>query len=123
MTERLAKAIERFNPIMLGSVLSVALSKLKQVDYASLIEENRSLHHLLVEGVPIDVRGENGVITGEYARLIGFEYLENSVRLTVSHFLVIDNRVNSRSDVLVFVNGLSLVVIKNEECGQRMLKT
>ena len=117
LSERLARAIERLNPIIPSSVLNDAAHKLKQVEYPGLVEENRRLHRLLVEGVPVEFKDQNGVLTGEYARLIDFDDLDNNDWLVVNQFIVIENGVNRRADVVVFVNGLPLAVIELKSAG------
>lgn len=69
---------------------------------------------MLVEGVLIGFNGENGVLTCEYARPMGFDDLDNSDWLAFNPFSIIENRVNRCSNVLVFVNGLPLSVIKHK---------
>lgn len=117
LERRLEKAIERLNQGLPNSARKDALRKLKQVDYPSLIDENRRLHRFLVEGVPVEFNEEDGVLLGEYVRLIDFDDIDNNDWLAVNQFTVIENGVNRRPDVVIFVNGLPLAVIELKNAG------
>ena len=53
---------------------------------------------------------KNGVERGESIRLIDFEHPENSNFLVVNQFTVIEGTENKRPDIVLFVNGLPLVI-------------
>ena len=93
------------------------LAKLLQTETPSLVEENRRLHRYLVEGVPVEVRREDGTISGEQVRLIDFDDPDANDWLAVNQFTVIENKANRRPDVVVFVNGLPLGVIELKNPG------
>ena len=76
----------------------------------SLIENNRHFHKLLTEGVDVSFH-KNGGIKTEKAIIIDFEHPERNDFLVVNQFTIIENE-NRRPDVLIFVNGLPLVVIE-----------
>src|SRR5262245_42844924 len=62
----------------------------------------------LVEGVPVQVRRDDGTITGDQVRLIDFDDPDANDWLVVNQFTVIENKTNRRPDVMIFVNGLHL---------------
>ena len=76
----------------------------------SLIENNWHFHKLLTEGVDVSFH-KNGGIKTEKAIIIDFEHPERNDFLVVNQFTIIENE-NRRPDVLIFVNGLPLVVIE-----------
>ncbi|WP_269920428.1 type I restriction endonuclease, partial [Caldifermentibacillus hisashii] len=67
-------------------------------------------HKLLTEGVDVSFH-KNGGIKTEKAIIIDFEHPERNDFLVVNQFTIIENE-NRRPDVLIFVNGLPLVVIE-----------
>ena len=79
------------------------LTKLTQAETPLLVEENRRLHRYLVEGVPVEVRREDGIVSGEHVRLIDFDAPEANDWLAVNQFTVIEGKANRRADVVVFV--------------------
>ncbi len=83
----------------------------------SLVEENRRLHKLIVEGVDVEFYTEDGTIRGDKVRLIDFDDLAANDWLATGQFTVIEGSVNRRPDVVVFVNGLPLGVIELKAPG------
>ena len=112
LIERFKTAFHTINPHLSSDACDYALRKLQQTDFPSLVEENRRLHQLMVDGVDVDITREDGSIGTEKAKLIDFENPANNEWLAVNQFTVIEGGKNRRPDVVVFVNGLPLVVIE-----------
>ena len=55
---------------------------------------------------------QDGRIKGDKVWLIDFENLDNNDWLVVNQFTVVENHINRRPDVVIFVNGLPLAVIE-----------
>ncbi|ADW21852.1 type I site-specific deoxyribonuclease HsdR [Thermus scotoductus SA-01] len=79
---------------------------------ADLIQRNRAVHRMLVDGVTVEYRTSEGAIRGAQARVIDFDDPENNDWLAVNQFTVVENRHRRRPDVVLFVNGLPLAVIE-----------
>jgi len=117
LAERLARSVTRLNPTIPEEARADALRRIRQVEYPGLIEENRRLHRFLVEGVPVEFYGDDGVIKGDHVRLIDFDDPDANDWLTVNQFIVIEQKANRRPDVVVFVNGLPVGVIELKNAG------
>ena len=117
LVNRLTLAIEKLNPTIPAEALGDALRKVLATDKPSLVEENRRLHRLMVEGVDVEFYGEDGTIRGDKVRLIDFEDWAANDWLASSQFTVIENGVNRRPDIVVFINGLPLGVIELKAPG------
>ncbi|MFC3119995.1 type I restriction endonuclease, partial [Jhaorihella thermophila] len=79
---------------------------IKQVlgsESASLVEENRRLHRLIVEGVDVEFHAEDGAIRGDKVRLIDFDDPDANDWLVVDQMVVIESGRNRRPDVVVFL--------------------
>ena len=66
---------------------------------------------MLIDGVEVEYRQEDGSIRGDRVKLIDFETPENNDWLVVNQFTVADES-NCRPDIVVFINGLPLAVIE-----------
>jgi type I restriction enzyme, R subunit len=117
LTRRLERAVARLNPSIPEEARCDALRRIKQIDYPGLIEENRRLHRFLVEGVPVEFYGDDGVIKGDHVRLIDFDDPDANDWLAVNQFTVIEQKANRRPDVVLFVNGLPVGVIELKNAG------
>jgi type I restriction enzyme R subunit len=108
----LADAVRRINPDVPEEALAGALKQIQVSETPSLIEENRRIHRLLVDGVDVEYRRPDGSIKGDKVRLIDFANPANNDLMVTNQFTVVESGINRRPDVVTFVNGLPLVVIE-----------
>ncbi|MBP7609009.1 MAG: type I restriction endonuclease subunit R [Steroidobacteraceae bacterium] len=109
---RLRPALMRLNPDLPHEALDDACRKLLRSDAPSLVERNRVLHRMLVDGVTVEYRRKDGSIAGAQARVIDFDTPDNNDWLAVNQFTVAEGQHTRRPDVVLFVNGLPLSVIE-----------
>jgi len=109
---RLQQALVRLNADLPPEALQDAHRKLLKVDAASLIERNRAVHRMLVDGVTVEYRRKDSSIAGAQARVIDFHNPDNNDWLAVNQFTVAEGQHTRRPDVVLFVNGLPLAVIE-----------
>lgn len=109
---RLRQALKALNPHLPPDALDDAFRKLVKVDAPSLIERNRAVHHMLVDGVTVEYRREDGSIAGAQARVIDFDDPTQNDWLAINQFTVSEGQHTRRPDVVVYVNGLPLAVIE-----------
>ena len=109
---RLREALVRLNPELPAEALDDAFRRLTRVDAPSLIERNRALHRMLVDGVTVEYRRVDSSIAGGQARVIDFDIPENNDWLAVNQFTVAEGQHVRRPEIVLFVNGLPLGVIE-----------
>ena len=109
---RLRDALARLNPELPATALDDAFRKLMRPEGAVLEARNRAFHRLLVDGVTVEHRTDNGRVQGRQALVIDFDDPANNDWLAVNQFTVIENKHERRPDVVLFVNGLPLGVIE-----------
>jgi type I restriction enzyme R subunit len=117
LAKRLAAAIEKLNPAIPAEARGDALRKVLATEKPSLVEENRRLHKLMVEGVDVEFYAEDGTIRGDKVRLIDFADVAANDWLATGQFTVIQGSINRRPDIVIFVNGLPLGVIELKAPG------
>ena len=108
---RVARAIARLNPHLPPATHADALRQLQRIAGPELIAVNEAFHRLLTEGIPVSLH-ENGQERGDRLWLVDFAHPERNDFLAVNQFTVVENGVNKRPDILLFVNGLPLAVIE-----------
>lgn len=111
LNARLENAIKRINPKLPAAVLETALKDVERISSPDLLANNEAFHRLLTEGVKVSYH-DNGNERGELVWLVDFENPENNEFLVVNQFTIIENNINKRPDLILFVNGLPLVVIE-----------
>ena len=112
LERRVRQALVRLNPGLPPEALDDAYRRLTRSDAPSLIERNRAVHRMLVDGITVEYRREDGSIAGAQAHVIDFEAPENNDWLAVNQFSVAEGQHTRRPDVVLFVNGLPLAVIE-----------
>ena len=109
---RLRQALGHLNPDLPVEALEDAYRKLTRSDAPSLVERNRAVHRMLVNGVTVEYRRPAGSIAGAQARVLDFDQPDNNDWLAVNQFTVAEGQHIRRPDVVLFVNGLPLAVIE-----------
>ena len=112
LEQRLRDTLARLNPNLPTEALDDAFRKLTHPEGPTLEARNRAFHRLLVDGVTVEHRTDNGTVRGAQARVIDFDTPVNNDWLAVNQFTVVENKHERRPDVVLFVNGLPLGVIE-----------
>ncbi len=108
---RLRDAIDKLNPNIPQEAKEDALKKVLRADSPDALINNETIHKYLTEGVDVEIRTSDG-IRGKKVYLIDFENPEKNEFLVVNQFTVIEGNQNKRPDIILFINGLPLVVIE-----------
>ena len=77
LERRLRQALVGLNPDLPAEALDDAFRKLTRADAPSLVERNRAVHRMLVDGVAVEYRRADGSIAGAQARVVDFGLLDN----------------------------------------------
>src|SRR5690606_24045274 len=113
LRKRLTDAVVRLNPNLSYDVVLEAVNKVARISSSNLVVDNETFHKMLVDGVPVEYR-KNGEIVGDYVRLVDFseEGTDNNEFLVVNQYTVIENNNNKRPDILLFINGIPMVLFE-----------
>jgi type I restriction enzyme R subunit len=111
LTSRLVDAISKLNPNIPNDVRDEAVKNVLRVQHTTLLANNEAFHKLLTEGV--DVKGREGTENKTFkVWLMDFENPLNNDFVAVNQFTIVEKHTNKRPDVILFINGLPLVVIE-----------
>jgi type I restriction enzyme R subunit len=108
---RLRDAIERLNPHVPPGARHDALRRVLSPNVPGLVSANRQLHRWLVDGVPVEFQ-KDGETRGARVRLVEFSHVAGNDWLAINQFSVQGPKLIRRPDVVLFVNGLPLVVVE-----------
>jgi len=109
---RLREAIARLNPALPPAACDEALRKVLYLDSPTLLGRNHAFHRMLVDGATIELRRDDGTIGGQVVRLLDFDHPAHNDWLAVNQFTVIEGKHRRRADIVLFVNGLPLIVVE-----------
>ena len=116
LAERLGDAIARLNPHVPPGARDDALRRVLSPNVPGLVNANRQVHRWLVDGVPVEFQ-KDGETRGARVRLLDFADVAANDWLAVNQFSVQGPKLTRRPDVVLFVNGLPLVVIELKNPG------
>lgn len=111
LIERLRQAVKRINPSIAQPALDEAIKTIQRISSPELLANNEAFHRLLTEGVNVSYQKE-GSQRGDLVWLIDFANPDNNEFLVVNQYTIIENNQNKRPDLILFVNGIPLVVIE-----------
>ncbi len=109
--DKLEKAVKRLNPSLPWLVQDEVVKTAMRISSPDILANNETFHRMLTEGIPVVIT-KDGVERGERAWLIDFNDPWNNEFTVVNQFTIIENGHNRRPDVVLFVNGLPLVVFE-----------
>jgi type I restriction enzyme R subunit len=113
---RLRSAVARTNQSVPFDVREEAIKQVQRLNSPELIANNEAFHHMLTEGIKVTYQ-HKGNERGDLVWLVDFAQPENNEFVVANQFTVIgqhsnQGHQNKRPDVVLFVNGLPLVVIE-----------
>ncbi|MEQ9374035.1 MAG: type I restriction endonuclease subunit R [Imperialibacter sp.] len=118
LTDRLRKAVAILNPGIPVEVQEQAIQKVLRIYSPDMLHNNEVFHQHLVEKVKIPYQHDGFERSYEVA-LVDFEDTLNNTFLVINQFTIVDKHPafggesqNKRPDVLLFVNGIPLVIIE-----------
>lgn len=112
LERRLHQALERLNPTLPPEAIEDAYRRLTRLEEPSIFTQNHALHKMLVDEVTVEYTRPDGSIAGGQVRVIDFDHPENNDWAAVNQFTVMEGQHTRRPDVLIFLNGLPIVLME-----------
>lgn len=107
----LQRAVKRINHDLPSDVCDDAVNEVLRIASPDLLANNELFHRMLTEGVSVSVHQE-GAERGELVWLVDFDNPLNNDFAVINQYTIVENGRNKRPDLILFVNGLPLVVIE-----------
>lgn len=120
LLERLKNAIRRLNKSVPAYSQAEAIKDIQRIASPELLANNEAFHKFLTEGIPVSKRVDD-MERGDRVWLIDFENPYNNDFVVANQFTVVEKNQNlrlhtpyrqKRPDIILFVNGIPLVVIE-----------
>lgn len=87
-----------------------AIRTIKNLKHGNVVEDNKEFTKYLLQGVPVEVKTKNGY-QYKNVKLIDFDKIENNRFEAINQFTIIEFE-QKRPDIIIFINGIPLVVIE-----------
>src|SRR5574344_2071878 len=111
LDDRLRSMLYQINPKMPKEAIEDAFRKLTIPQSPNLLINNNTFHKYLTEGIDVEYREGNETRYGK-VWAVDFENPVKNQFLVVNQFTIIENNNNRRPDVILFINGLPMIVIE-----------
>ena len=107
----LQDCLVKINKNLPYAAIMEAIGKLRDFDAGSLLQRNETFMNYLQNGIPVKYV-EAGEERTNIVYLIDYDNVDHNDFCVLNQFTYIENGNNRRPDVIVFINGLPLVVIE-----------
>ncbi|WP_322999259.1 type I restriction endonuclease subunit R [Castellaniella sp.] len=111
LPHRLRAAIDHLNPDIPAVARADAVQQVANLDIPVQLAANRAFHKLLVNGVPVQYQ-KDGETRGDLVRLVDWADPTNNEFWAVNQFTIKGPHHTRRPDIILFVNGLPLVLLE-----------
>ena len=109
---RLRDALIRINKKVPSSAIDDAIRRILITESPSLIINNRSFHKMITDGIDVQYNRPDGTVKTDKVYLFDFDNPDNNDWAAVNQFTVIENSINRRPDIIIFLNGIPLVLFE-----------
>ena len=107
----LRDCLVRINRDVAPDAIDEALSRLRTFDTGSLVQKNMTFMDYLQNGITVKhyIKGEE---RSSIVRLVDYKRVKNNAFYVVNQFTFLENGNNRRPDIILFINGLPLVLVE-----------
>lgn len=110
LEDDLINSIEKLNPNIKNEQTSEVIRLIKNLDNNNTILNNKQFTKYLLEGISVPVQ-ENGETKYKTIKILDLSNINNNIFKAVNQFTIIEHS-EKRPDIILFVNGLPLVVVE-----------
>lgn len=111
LEKHLKESLIRLNPDIPDAAIIEAYHHILRLGSTDLMANNEKFHKMLTEWVTVE-HFQEGQSKGVNVRLLNIDNLEDNTFWAVNQFVVKENNNEKRLDVVIFVNGLPLVIVE-----------
>jgi len=109
---RLRDALMRINKKVPSTAIDDAIRRILITESPSLIINNRSFHKMITDGIDVQYNRPDGTVKTDKVYLFDFDNPDNNDWAAINQFTVIENNINRRPDIIIFLNGIPLVLFE-----------
>lgn len=106
----LIECVHRLNPTLPEDAISDAMYKLKNYESGDLVQKNEVFMDYIQNGIPVRYTAD-GETVSSLAYIVDYKNVDNNSFIVANQWTFIENS-NKRPDVILFVNGLPVVLVE-----------
>ena len=106
----LQESLHRLNPLLPNAAVEDALYKLKNFENGTLVQKNTVFMNYLQNGIEVSYH-DKGETKSDIVYIVDYKNPDNNTFMVANQWTFIENS-NKRPDILVFLNGIPVVLIE-----------
>lgn len=110
LSNRLHSSLANINPTAAPEALDEAFRKITTLATQNIFADNKQLSQWFSDGLDVQY-ATDGKIKNDHVKIFDPETSKNDF-LIVNQFAIIENGINKRPDIIVFINGLPIAVLE-----------
>jgi type I site-specific deoxyribonuclease, hsdR family len=114
--EDLRDSLERINKGVSRSIFDEIVNKVKYLEALSFIDKNKIFHNYLIDGITVE---DYNSASNPLIKLIDFDNAENNIFKVANQIKFNDGRETRIPDILIYINGLPLILFELKSIEQR----
>ena len=111
LEDELQNALVKLNKNLPTDAINEAIAKLRNFDSGSLVQKNMAFMHDLQNGISVKYF-EKGIEQSALVYLMDYQNVQNNSFYVVNQYTYIENGNNRRPDLILYINGLPLVLME-----------
>ena len=112
LAERLKDALRRINPKMPDSAIEDAFRQIAIPQSPSLLMNNKAFQKMITDGIDVSVKQADASYRTEKVYVFDYDKPLNNELMVTNQFTIVEHGIEKRPDLIVFVNGIPLVVVE-----------
>ena len=110
LEEDLQEAIRKINSNVIEEQMQEVIRQIKNFEHNNTILNNKQFTKYLLEGCQVPIN-ENGETRYKTIRIVDFDNISNNLFKAINQYTIIEHS-EKRPDIIIFINGLPLVVVE-----------
>jgi type I restriction enzyme R subunit len=110
LEEDLVQAIEKINKGIQNEQIQEAVRLVRNLDHNNTVLNNKQFTKYLLEGISVPIQ-ENGETKYKTVKIVDFDNTSNNTFKAINQYTIIEHS-EKRPDIILFINGLPLVVVE-----------
>ena len=110
LEEDLVQAIEKINKGIKTEQIQETIRLIRNLDHNNTILNNKQFTKYLLDGIFVPIQ-ENGETKYKTIKILDFDNIQNNTFKAINQYTIIEHS-EKRPDIILFINGLPLVVIE-----------
>ncbi len=112
--DALTERLPQINPEADRQAVAEALYKLTHMEHGTLVQQNKQFTDWLQNGVEVSYQ-KNGETKHDIIRLVDYQTPGNNLFHAINQWTIVENETK-RPDVVIFLNGIPVVVVELKSC-------